>query len=667
VQQIEATKPGKDMKMKTQRRKSVSRPISGKEIFTTNGPTKRARQTLTRRFVTLVLLVQVLANGQESRVSELGQYQGYSAPVYFNWTRTSEYITVRDGTKLAIDLVRPVEPNGAVVQTPLPVIWTHERYHRGYWGGNRMIVQLDYFPWLQQVLRHGYVIAAVDVRGSGASYGTRTGPFAPEEAQDAHDITEWLAAQPWSNGKIGMYGGSYMGINQYFAASTAPPHLVAIFPEMAMFDLYSFVHPGGVFRHDFFSAWGDGVDALDTFTAGRPAPVDADNDESMLDEALTAHQANADVYKLFSGPRYRDSLGENDLMVYDERSPATCVEKIKESGVAVYHLAGWYDMWPRDAVTWFQNLDPNHPQKIIITPWHHSGTDDLALAAEHLRWYDYWLKGIDNGIMDEAPIHYYTMGAAPDQAWRSAWQWPLPEEQSTRIYFAGGPSGSVSSVNDGLLSLESPTDRNGRDDMTVDYTTTTGTATRWSNGYGGDFSYPDMTTNDEKGLTYTTLPLETDIELTGHPVVHLWVTSTAPDGDFMVYLEEVEESGSGRGDSTYESTYITEGTLRASHRALTDPPFRYEGLPYHRSFAEDAESLSDGEPVELVIDLHPTSNIFDAGHRLRVTITCADKDNLETPELLPAPTVNVYRDTEYASYIVVPVIPRDPGPDDEDN
>jgi len=166
-------------------------------------------------------------------------------------------------------------------------------------------------------------------------------------------------------------------------------------------------------------------------------------------------------------------------------------------------------------------------------------------------------------------------------------------------------------------------------------------------GYGKPLS-SDLTPLDEKGLTYTTPPLASDVEVTGHPVMHLWVSSTATDGDFFVFLEEIDEDG--------VSQFVSDGILRASHRATATPPWDHLGLPWHRSYEEDLIDLP-GEPVELVFDLYPTSNIFDEGHRIRLTITCADSDNFETPELSPPPTVSVYRNTEYASYITLPIIP----------
>jgi hypothetical protein len=334
---------------------------------------------------------------------------------------------------------------------------------------------------------------------------------------------------------------------------------------------------------------------------------------------------------------------------YITNNPANYLKEIGSSGVPVYHWGGWYDNFPKHALLWYSNL--TNPQKIVIGPWAHPQLGGLDLAIEEVRWYDYWLKGIDNGVMSEAPITYYTLGEGKKSGWHSAWEWPLPNQELTNYYFDGTKSGSVKSVNDGSLSLDAPGSTAGVDEYLVDYSTTSGPATRWSAGYDVMVSpYPQtMMFNDEKALTYTTPPLPAEVEVTGHPVVHLWVTSSAKDGDFFVYLEDVSEAR--------YSKYVTEGNLRASHRALSPAPYNNLGLPYHRSYAEDVADLPD-QPVELVFDLMPTSYVFDAGHRIRVTITCADKDTALTPQLDPPPTVHLYRDAEHASYIVLPMIPN---------
>lgn len=598
----------------------------------------------------LILILLPLAsalhrvNGQE-KVSAFGEYNGYSGPEYEGWTRISNYITVRDGVQLAADIFRPTR-DGKAVEEKLPVIWTFDRYHRADRNEGRLITQLDEMPWLRTVVRHGYVIGVVDVRGGGASFGTRQGELTQEEARDGYDITEWFASQSWCNKRVGMFGRSYLGISQYTTASTAPPHLVAIFPEMALFDLYTLLYPNGVFREDFVSKWSDLLKRLDT--NGRTAPVDDDPSGVVAAKAFSQHKANISVAEASSLLPFRDSKdAKTGLMPNIAYSPSTTLEGVKKSKVAIYHLAGWNDLWPKDALLWYRNL--NNPQRIIIGPWSHTQDGWLNITAERLRWFDYWLKGIDNGIVNEPPIHYFTIGAQPDKAWRSTWQWPLPDEVRKDFYLCEGRSGSVKSVNDGILASQAQESGSEKDDYTVDYTTTSGKNSRWANGYGAGFSYPDLRSNDEKGLTYTTTPLDSVVEVTGHPLVHLWISSTAKDADLYVYLEEVEPGGVSR--------YVSEGTLRTSHRSLSTPPYDNLGLPYHRSNVEDVKPLIEGEVVEVTFDLLPTSNIFDKGNRIRLTITCADRDNFQTQELSPPPVLTLHHNSFRPSRLTLPTIP----------
>ena len=419
-----------------------------------------------------------------------------------------------------------------------------------------------------------------------------------------------------------MYGGSYLGFTQYMAAGQVPPHLAAIVPEKAGADLYTLLWNGGILRAGFIERWTGMVRELDV---DKPAPpVDGPEGEALLRAAVAEHRANRSMAEISAALPYRDSVdAKTGIRPWIEWSPITYRKEIERSGVAIYHLAGWFDRYVIGQTVLFKNLD--NPQRITIGPWSHVQDHELDFGAEHQRFYDYWLKGIDNGIAKEDPVHYYVMGSG----WRSARQWPLPEEKRTSYWFAA----------DGRLTPEAPPEK-GRDTLAVDYSASVWPAPRWSL----EPTYPeDLSANDAKGITYTTLPLTAAVEVTGHPVVRLWVSADVADADLFVYLEEVDAKGA--------SHYVTEGSLRASHRATADPGFDYLGMPWHRSFAADAAPLPKGEPVELAFDLFPTSNLFDAGHRIRVTVTGSDKANALTPEQTPPPRLVLHREKGRASHI----------------
>jgi putative CocE/NonD family hydrolase len=598
------------------------------------------------RWLGCLALVATIAEAQP-RISAPGRYAGYSVAKYDGWQREARYLTMRDGVRLAIDIMRPTE-QGVLHRDRLPVVWAHHRYHRASIIDGQLRTTFD---WAKPLLAHGYVIAVVDARGSGASFGTQPGFYSPDETRDMYQVTEWLGTAPWSNGNVGMYGRSYLGHAQYFAAAQRPPHLKAIFPEMAVFEFYPMLFPGGVFQEYALPTWRtltsnlDKSVAFDWFGArfGPVAPVDGDSGLALRAAAIEAHRTNWDVGDMWRRVPYRDSRDpETGAVFHRERSPGAYLADINRSGVAIYHLTGWLDPAPRDALIWYANL--RTPQKLIVGPWFHTQTTGFDNLAEHLRWYDYWLKGIDNGIMREPPIHYGTFNAHPDSTWRAAWRWPLPNERRVRFYFGPGPTGTVPSRNDGGLSV--PRLPAGVDSQRVDLTATSGNATRWTNGYGGPAGYPDLQTNDAKGWTYTTEPLARRLEVTGHPIVRFWVTADTADVDFFVYLEEVTPSG--------ESRFVTDGILRASHAKLGRPTHRNLGLPYRPSRQADVVALSD-QPRELVLDLMPTSYLFRAGHRIRVTITGADRDGF--PPASRAAMVAIHRSARHPSLLDLPTIP----------
>jgi uncharacterized protein len=589
-------------------------------------------------------LASITDTGFTQGVSKPGEYSGYSEATYDGWQRFSQYVQVRDGVKLAVDIYRP--KSGSVLeQAALPVIFQFTPYRRATYTtitnpDGTKTRKINYPD--TTFTKYGYVMVYADVRGKGASYGTRIGMGDRTEAMDAHDLIEWMGAQPWCNGNVGMWGGSYVGYTQVAAASTAPRFLKAVFPEITDYAKYDATYRGGMHR----STSGGGETQNDLVTA----PVDEDVSDvnnngipDILEAAAAQHVAPymPEEYKYLNFVArmlYRNSIDQILGDYWINVSAYPYFKTIKKSGIAFYHSGGWYDLFTRDTPLGFNNLKERG--KLLLSPNGHFWTDPAAVLVnmtnERLRFFDYWLKGIRNGIMCEPPVYYYTVNAPAGTEWRFSPQWPLSEKKETRFYLNAGPSGSSPvSILDGILSTDPPKDKDGRDDYLPNYAVT-------SPHMMGYSSY------DKWGLTYTTSALASDIQVTGSPVVHLWVSSTATDGDFFADLEDIDENGA------VARVVATQGRLRASHRTLGKAPFDNMGLPWHRSHEEDLIPLTSNTPAELVFDILPTSHVFKAGHRIRLTIVNASKHVLTY--LQPSASVSIYRNKIHKSYISLPII-----------
>ena len=619
-------------------------------------------------------------NAPLEKISEFGKYQGYSQELYDGSKRTSDYLTLSDGTRLAYDLFLPTKDD-VPAEKPLPVLFKYTPYNRAWnvfdkdgkavlcelmpvwycepmlsfraWvmpdGRGQIKDAVSRTPWLEEMLHSGYAVIVVDRPGTGASFGKFSGN--PEVvAGETDEILNWIAAQPWSDGNIGMFGDSIQAQIQFQAASTGNPHLKAILPATTWMDNYSSVmFPGGIPNTAFVNFY---VTANRTFDQ-MATPVDQDINGTLLANAQTERQntsALAAGAEYFASIPFRDSLtpeGKDAWTTYHTLYPL--LDKINGSNTAIYLIDGWYDLYARDDFLIYNNLTV--PRKLLVRPTDHSGIEspgsDIDYGAEAHRWFDYWLKGIDNGIMDEPPIHYYLQGVDKSRAWQGADVWPLENQEASRYYFGPTENNERASINNGALVLLSPSDSKAFDEYTIDYTTTTGESPLWS-APAMPHKYPDMRANDTKALTYTTPPLETTVTIAGHPIAHIWLTTTAPDLDVFVYLEEV--------NSKRKSTYITEGALRASHRTLSPAPFDNFGLPWFNHFQSELAPIPNGEPFELVFDLRPTAWQFSPGKQIRVTLAFADAGNFDTPVLDPAPTLQLLRDVDCASFIELPIV-----------
>ena len=645
-----------------------------KSLFKNRISLKRRTGKVLASVLVLSSVLLYLKNARaEEKISSFGQYQGYSQEKYDDFVRISDYLALSDGTRLAYDLLLP--SNGdQVASEPLPVLFSYTSYLRAY----RMVkdgsvvsndvVKLgtlakvfirvrakftkngDIFSqafmnkWLRRMLKHGYAVMIAEQRGTGASEGLMM-PIFKYQAADANEVINWIAQQPWSNGKIGMFGKSSLAMSQYAAASADNPHLKAIFPSSAGFDMFSSVwFPGGIYNSAFAKMFASSTGILETMAV----PVDRDKDGNILAKILEHRKKSFDLSK---GPEvgiknsiYRDSLSSHPQgeKIWEDLGLFSLLNKINQSGTAVYHESGWFDIFSRDATLFYNNLTV--PRKLMMRPLDHYSlgkkADDLNWNAEAHRWFDYWLKGIDNGIMTEASVHYYVMGQERGN-WNQGQSWPV-SSKTTRYYLQKG--------NQKSHRLARSKERSGHDTIQyrINYETSTGKDSRW-NSILKPSKYPDMSTNDDKALTFTSEPLEDDLILVGHPVIQLVISSNSSDPDLFVYLEGV--------DGKNHSQYITEGCLRASYRNADHPaPYNNLNLHYHRGNREDILPMEADHPQLFSIDLLPVAYRFEKGTRIRISITGADRDNFETPEHQPAPVIQVYTSESNRGFIELPCL-----------
>jgi putative CocE/NonD family hydrolase len=590
------------------------------------------------RSISLLILIPCLWASlvQAQQISRPGEYQGYSEASYDEWVKESLYVVMRDGVQLAVDIFRPAV-DGVAVETPMPVVWSHTPYRRAFTDARGNIRDGADSATTQTLLRHGYVVALVDTRGRGASQGWRRGFQDRTEAYDAYQMTEWFAMQPWSDGNIGVTGCSYVGGSTFHAATMNAPHLKAIAPGFSDYDKYSFISRGGIMAQfntrpeDPGQDYGQGV-----------LPVDADPEGVMRDRALEEHLDSTIMADLWREIPYRDSYSDEvDSYFWQEVSIANFKREIENSDVGVFIWGSFFDEGSFEATLAYNNLE--NPKHLWMGGWGHCQTADFPMDVEMLRFFDYFLKDIDNGWADEDPIIYHTNNAEPGEEWTLTDSWPPADTQTINYALKGEAAVNVPGV---LRDTSQPAIAlyDEADSLKVNYSPV---CQGEVNMY---FLFWPCLMQDH-GLAYQTQALQQDMHMVGHPILDLWITSSQPDTDIFAYLEDVAPDG--------ESTIVSHGRLRASHRAEHAPPFEhYMGLPYHRSNAADVEPMIAGEPTQLRLDLLPVSYIVKAGHHLQLRIAGADaRQRFRTVEFEDSPLISILQDGGMSSRISIPVLP----------
>jgi uncharacterized protein len=580
-----------------------------------------------------------------------------SRPRRTGLARSSLYLPMRDGVEIAADvyLPRDLAPGAR-----LPAVLRQTRYYRrmAFRAPFDRLIPDPYLGMIRRFVAAGYAWVAIDVRGTGASFGTRQLEWSPDEIRDAAEVMDWIVAQPWSDGQVAAVGISYEGTSAEMAATTRHPALKAVSPRFSHFDAYTDIgFPGGIWMSKFGEAWPRANHALDSghpeevlgragrLLGPRVAPVDDDPSGARVAAAIRDHAANYDLSAITARLVYRDDASDS-LLAAESISPYPRAADIEATGIPVYGFSGWYDAGnTRGAVSRYLTLE-NPGSRLTLGPWPHAGLaykspgspprrTGFDHVGELLRFLDHHLKVIDAGFSAEPPVHYYTTG---EERWHASADWPPPAEVVAHFF---GESGG--------LSREAPAST-CHDVYRVDPGVGAGENARWDSMYKLSVAdYPDRAEADRKLLTYTSPPLEADVEVTGHPVARLFVESTATDGQFFVYLEDVSADG--------RVGYVGEGLLRGIHRKVSDEPPYQTPVPYHSCLRADAQPLVPGEVAELVIDLLPISHLFQKGHRIRIALAGADRDHCE-PLPGPAPTLKVYRGGDRASRVDLPVVSR---------
>jgi uncharacterized protein len=537
---------------------------------------------------------------------------------------------MRDGVALVSDIYRPN------AEGKFPVLLTRTPYNRASPAAG------------MELASHGYVVIQQDVRGRHQSEGEFY-PFR-HEAHDGYDTIEWAAALPYSDGRVGMFGGSYVGATQMLAASAAPPHLVGIFPYITSSEYYDgWTYHGGALSQWFVGTWASylALDTLSRKTVTLPSEPQWFGQLPLEDYRLLKLPAVADT-----APYFHDWIEhETDDEYWRQVKVSDHYEKMN---VKALHAGGWHDLFAAGSIRNFIGMQKRAPsdaarkgQRLLFGPWGHGPTSpegkigDVTFGKQAvlkhnetvIKWYDYVMKGAQNEFASNSPVKIFVMG---DNVWRDETEFPLARTTYRKYYLRGDRSLSAAAPR-----AEKP--------EVFEYDPANPVPT-----IGGRDNFPvgagpfDQRSNESRAdvLVYSTPVLRQDVEVTGFVTVELYAATSAADTDFTAMIVDVDEKGYAR--------YLADGIIRARYRNTT----------------ARAEPIEPNKVYKYTIDLWATSNVFKAGHRIRVYISSSNFPrivrNLNTGEKtfggvrMQKARQTIYHDAKYPSAIVLPVIPRKP-------
>ncbi len=468
--------------------------------------------------------------------------------------------------------------------------------------------------WVPQ----GYAAVRIDGRGSGKSQG-QCEPWALAEAIDFYDAIEWAAAQPWCNGKVGLLGISYYAINQWFVAQLQPPSLKAIIPWEGFADIYrDALYHGGIFSL-FMSNW---------FTA------------HLLHHTLgRASQQLPNAWALNTLHFWLSNNLDSGAL----RGAQTDWDKIT---LPFYSVGNWtgFGLHLRGNTEAFARAASPHKKLRIHTGSHVHPFYTEEARHDQKRFFEYWLKGIENGVMDEPPIKLAIRRGADKFEWRHEREWPLARTQWTKLYF---------DLDSGKLSRDKPSTSASRSYPASSLGTMGSTSASSSQVMGGGIKLG-------MGLSLETPPLEQDLEVTGPLAASFWVSSSSEDMDLFLTLRNIDAVGNDILETGQQGSPVpvAKGWLRVSHRELDEKlstPYR----PYHKHTRR--LFLKPGEIVKVDVEIWPTSMAFKKGHHIRLDIQPRDgvgsQGYMHYHADYNTGTNTIHSGGEHDSYLLLPVIP----------
>ncbi|HXN21698.1 MAG TPA: CocE/NonD family hydrolase [Candidatus Dormibacteraeota bacterium] len=603
-----------------------------------------------------VLAVLLLALGSASAQTFMNDWQDkLSKPTYPNTRFQFFEVPMPDGVKLAVAVWRPY-----VEGKKFPVILIATPYNK--------LSEVNMQDAVYFVPR-GYVYVAYDLRGRYDSEGYAY-LYGPQDGKDLNVMQSWVAHQPWSDGKIGMYQGSYLGFIQWEGALQQNPNLTALIPETSPDDHYDNVYPSGAFQlsNSFGFLWSccggrtnEPGGVMDWAKWYEQLPIKDDAKwagiiNTKVWDDLVAHTNSDSYYHTFvRSPGERIAPGKNGPGKYGD---------VK---VPTFNLSGWYDQVSQATINNFVGMVTYGPadlrkyHKLMMGPWTHGGKfkaqqgqvtfpNQAALNGSEwrLRWFDHWLKGMDNGFESQPPVTIYVMGA---DLWRNECEWPLKRTQDTKYYLhSGGRANSL--LGDGTLDTTPPAPEPNDHFIynPAKPVPTLGGNVAMQPSRVGPY---DQTTLELRSdvLVFTTPPLKEDVEITGPIILHLFASTDRTDTDFTGKLVDVYPDGNAQ--------ILLEGVIRGRH---------------WKSFQSE-DLLTPGKIYDFYVDLWSTSNVFQKGHRIRIDVSSSNFPKYdrnpntghkfgEDAELLVAHQT-IYHDAAHPSHVVLPIIPAGSKPCDD--